>query len=447
MSEQRPHILYITQLIRKGHGYPFWYPEPDSSRSTEYTQEGVHPGDVGILNDIGGFDFLFNIFREAQDPINGGNVPPGFKPLQLSSAEPLRSRQACYNKIITSADVSYREISASVSADASGIVGAGASFEFSTTKETAAILCLPQSATKYDFLNKSLIKEYSYMHGASWYHYVNSSQYLGREAANGSLYVVTGCDKTTSWGIAAVTKPANTRSLSLRFTGTGVGGGEIRLGQGWSSGFTADTRVYPLQSIAYPYSPNLENQCVFSRGFTISLSHRLFKSDGKTVLNSISGSPKDKIPSFENKAPCPPMPKDISTFRHRSYPQNRAGRISRLPPPMVEDEDEMDSDSSWELEDETSISEFPAGNNEVLNFSAAINEYFLKNDPVIDIVVTHDEDWMDIIRLYQDNGGMNHNGIWYRIKEALDEKYSPCTEEFLPPTPNALRMGKVPDEV
>ncbi|KAK0429982.1 hypothetical protein EV421DRAFT_1722277 [Armillaria borealis] len=183
------------QLIRKGHGYLFWYPEPDCSRSTEYTQEGIHPGDIGILNDIGSFDFLFNIFREAHDPINGGNVSPGFKPVHLSSAKLLQSRQACYNKIITSVDVSYREISASVSADASGcgyasfslhaltctlrIVSTGASFEFSTTRETAAILCLPQSATKYDFLNKLLIKEYSYMHGASWYHYVNSPQYLG----------------------------------------------------------------------------------------------------------------------------------------------------------------------------------------------------------------------------------------------------------------------------
>ncbi|PBK64953.1 hypothetical protein ARMSODRAFT_892389, partial [Armillaria solidipes] len=190
MSEQRPHILYITQLIRKGHGYPFWYPEPDCSRSTEYTQEGVHPGDVGILNDIGSFDFLFNIFREAQDPINGGNVPPGFKPLQLSNAEPVSADASGYG---------YASFSLHALTCTLRIVSAGASFEFSTTRETAAILCLPQSATKYDFLNKSLIKEYSYMHGASWYHYVNSPQYLGREAANGSLYVVTGCDKTTSW--------------------------------------------------------------------------------------------------------------------------------------------------------------------------------------------------------------------------------------------------------
>ncbi|KAK0447284.1 hypothetical protein EV421DRAFT_1706799 [Armillaria borealis] len=365
MSEQRPHILYITQLLRKGHGYPFWYPEPDS-RSEEYAQQGVHPGDVGILNDIGGFDFLFNVFRELQDQFDINNVPPGFEPLRLPHPEPLRSRQACYNKIITSADVSYREISASVSADAVGIVGAGASFEFCTTRETAAILCLPQSATKYDFLNKSLIEKYARTHGASWYHYVNSPRFLGRQAPNGSLYVVTGCDKTTSWGAAAVMKPANTRSISLRFTGAGIGGGEIRVGHEWTSGFTVDTRVYPLESISYPYSSTMENQCIFARGFTISLSHRMFKAVGKTVLNSISGSLKDKMPSFENKAPCPPMAKDISTLGHWSRFQYRAGSIS-----MMEEEEELDSDSSWELEDETSISEFPARNSEV-NFFPAI---------------------------------------------------------------------------
>ncbi|KAK0429979.1 hypothetical protein EV421DRAFT_2025495 [Armillaria borealis] len=125
------------------------------------------------------------------------------------------------------------------------------------------------------------------------------------------------------------------------------------------------------------------------------------------------------------------MPKDMSTFRHRSYSQYRAGRISCLPPPMMEDEDEMDSDSSWELEDETSISEFPAENGEVLNFSAAINEYLLKKDPAVDIVVTHDEDWMDIIQVYQEDKGMNRNGSWCQIQEALDAKYSPDTQESL----------------
>ncbi len=118
--EQRPHVLYTTQLIRKGHGYPFWYPEPDSSRPAAYTERGVHPGDVGILNDIGGFDYLFNIFSDADDPVNNGNVPPDFQPLRPSNSEPLRVIPGCYGYNITSAEVNYTEISAGFSADTTG---------------------------------------------------------------------------------------------------------------------------------------------------------------------------------------------------------------------------------------------------------------------------------------------------------------------------------------
>ncbi len=118
--EQRPHVLYITHLIRKGHGYPFWYPEPDSSRSAAYTERGVHPGDVGILNDIGGFNCLFNIFCDADDPVNNGNVPPDFQPLRLPNSEPLLVMPGCYRDNISSVDVNYTEISAGMSADATG---------------------------------------------------------------------------------------------------------------------------------------------------------------------------------------------------------------------------------------------------------------------------------------------------------------------------------------
>ncbi|KAK0479473.1 hypothetical protein EDD18DRAFT_1086415 [Armillaria luteobubalina] len=187
-------------LIHKGHGYPFWYPEPDSSCMTAYTEWGVHPGDVGILNNISGFNYLFNIFHDADDPVNNGNVPLGFHPLQAQNSESLQIIPACYHYSITSANVNYTEISASVSTNA------GASFEFTTTKKSAAILCLPNSATKREILNKKAIREYATANGVAWYTYVN--QYLGREASNRTLYVVTGCDKTDSWGIAAIAKPS-----------------------------------------------------------------------------------------------------------------------------------------------------------------------------------------------------------------------------------------------
>lgn len=44
---------------------------------------GVSLGDVGVLDPEGSFEFLFNIFRNASDPINTAvGVPEGFTPFE-----------------------------------------------------------------------------------------------------------------------------------------------------------------------------------------------------------------------------------------------------------------------------------------------------------------------------------------------------------------------------
>ncbi len=267
----------------------------------------------------------------------------------------------------------------------------GASFEFSTTKESAAILCLPNSATKHEYLNKGAIKEYATANGAAWYNYVNGSQYLARDAPNGSLYVVTGCDITDSWGTAAVRKPSHSRSLCLSFTAAGVTGGEVRAGHTWSAGSSVDTRVYPLPSARYPYPVDRENQCIFARGFTISLSDGIFKSDGKTVLKNISGSLKDKIPSFDNRAPPQLSGEAASSARPLMSWMSHSTSLET---------DNKDDAAGWvsdmDIDSEASISEFPPRDNvvslittlvvfenkthywQLMNPSAAMNSYLLK---------------------------------------------------------------------
>ncbi len=249
---------------------------------------------------------------------------------------------------------------------------AEASFEFSTRKESAAILCLPNSATKHEIFNKAAIKAYATANGAAWYNYVNSPQYLGREVPNGSLYVVTGCDKTDSWGTAAVSKPSHSRSVCLSFVAAGMPGGDIRASHTWSAGFSADTRVYPLPSTSYPYPVDRKNQCIFARGFTISLSDGLFKSNGKTVLKDISGSLKDKIPSFDNRA-CPQLSGKSTSFGRFSYfGSHLRSWISRSRTQSAMDtnsEDDVGSSadgvSDVGLGCKASISEFPPRDSEV----------------------------------------------------------------------------------
>jgi hypothetical protein len=67
-------------LIGKGHGYPLWVPEPYDDLPSEYKEQGVRIGDVGVTTSDGAFDFLFNICMPADHPIHHHiKLPEWFK--------------------------------------------------------------------------------------------------------------------------------------------------------------------------------------------------------------------------------------------------------------------------------------------------------------------------------------------------------------------------------
>jgi hypothetical protein len=104
-----------------------------------------------------------------------------------------------------------------------------------------------------------------------WYQHANVR--FGRLAPNGSLYLVTGCDKTISWGVASFACSSQQRDISLKFTATKVAGVNITCGCTWETYIPANVRVGP-----YPDgggTQQLKNQCVFIRGFKISLRGRV----------------------------------------------------------------------------------------------------------------------------------------------------------------------------
>ena len=75
------HEIYASQLLIKKRGYPLWVPGPGRQLPIEYRREGITIGDVGIINPLGDFDFLFNVFQSANGPINRGLIPQNFSPL------------------------------------------------------------------------------------------------------------------------------------------------------------------------------------------------------------------------------------------------------------------------------------------------------------------------------------------------------------------------------
>lgn len=60
-----------------------WFPEPISSLDGE--RHEVLIGDVGHIDEDGGFRRIFNVTVDADHHLNSGGVPDGFEPLRFDS--------------------------------------------------------------------------------------------------------------------------------------------------------------------------------------------------------------------------------------------------------------------------------------------------------------------------------------------------------------------------
>ena len=58
-----------------------WLPDPNQVLPLDYRRTGVRIGDVGIINDSGGFSFLFNICLPRDHPVNLRDLPDDFAPI------------------------------------------------------------------------------------------------------------------------------------------------------------------------------------------------------------------------------------------------------------------------------------------------------------------------------------------------------------------------------
>ncbi|KAK0480170.1 hypothetical protein IW261DRAFT_1593374 [Armillaria novae-zelandiae] len=353
MSDPRAHVIYTKLLLRRGHGYPLWIPESDDNLPDVYRNKGVTVGDLGILTDDGGFDFLFNVCAEADDPVNQGHVPPLFQPLQISSSHTIRKIPFHRKKSsITSAHVSKTTVAVEGSAEMTSFVAGGGGFEFSTSKAEAAILMLPDG-------------------GSSLFH-------LAREAPNGSLYLVTGCDKARSWMTAAASRSSESHAISVKFAIGPVMEGRIALQTSWSTPYVdADTRIYP----DYPEPmPEQGNQCVFMRGFTITVRENSFiqKVLGPVQLKVIGGSSRDVAPSFSSRSP-------YSSYQGNTTGSSSSGVSSSMGPVdnLVTPDYLKNEDPNSLLEDDIELMDLPGQSIE---------------NPYTSVAVTHDEDWMEVTK-------------------------------------------------
>ncbi|KAE9402506.1 hypothetical protein BT96DRAFT_785704, partial [Gymnopus androsaceus JB14] len=187
-----------------GHGYPLWAPAPNEALPVEYQNTGVSIGDVGLVTEDGGFDFLFNVFLPLDDTINRFHgVPEGFVSLARNPNEfQVDSHRHRPGVPISRSGVESVTFNAGASAQVPCVptLTIGAEIELNFTRSSGAVLMLPDGAARVDYQNRASFLEYAAQNAKSWYDFVNGP--LGRETENGSLYLITGHDKTCPWEMA-----------------------------------------------------------------------------------------------------------------------------------------------------------------------------------------------------------------------------------------------------
>jgi hypothetical protein len=140
---------------------------------------------------------------------------------------------------------------------------------------------LPEGASRTDLRSTGKFREYAIKHGVSWYQYVNGT--LQEEVHNGSLYLITGMDSATSYGVASffdISEDTDTISasfLTVRDDASPLGRSYSWQTQGCIARRTGKSKV------------GTKNQCVFIRGFKIGLHESVFAGlfSGGVVLAQI----------------------------------------------------------------------------------------------------------------------------------------------------------------
>jgi hypothetical protein len=79
-----------------GYGYPIWRPEPNQFLSDTYQRLGTRIGDVGFVTSNGSFDYLFNVCRPKNHPINVNRTPEDFEYVELREEHDVCGNSGAY---------------------------------------------------------------------------------------------------------------------------------------------------------------------------------------------------------------------------------------------------------------------------------------------------------------------------------------------------------------
>jgi hypothetical protein len=162
---------------------------------------------------------------------------------------------------------------------------------------------MPRGARTENLRQSATFREYAAANVANWYRFVNGPR--GREAKNGDIRLVTGFDKTSSWGIATFANQIQHNTCRLKF---GPLEGDCASTYTWSENSgVADVRAGPdldeideLRIDSDPPDVQFENQCLFVRTLNVTLADDVW-ADIHSSSGSISVDPRNsQYPRVKN---------------------------------------------------------------------------------------------------------------------------------------------------
>ncbi|KAF4611415.1 hypothetical protein D9613_004601 [Agrocybe pediades] len=405
----RSSVIYHRNLITKRRGSPLWIPEPDSASPAPYQQKGVSFGDVGLLSPSGSFDFFFNICYPSDDPINSAGVPEGFQPFKKSSLRIRRVQEydAASYVASESIEISRKQYNDSPAAD----------LVFESSAAEGAILTMPRGARSEDVVGTYPLRGYVQEHIESWYKFIMSD--WGCNVQNGDILLVTGCDKTDSWGVATFVK--SSEAVRLTFQPIHSAGQSYK----WEYSGSFDARTGPCANLidadlgggVVSHQPLL-NQCVFVRTLTGTLRDDIWKTLKQSVCFRWGLDPDEEMLHEEESfmkgeghgTVCPTgnSRDDTNAMRGGGSGQQR----HHLPA--------LDPSVSVISNVSTAMMDHPS---KLLNYFLWTNSGDMY--PSARVVITEDKDWISVLR-DDDLSLPNSEELYRRITERPDD----CKKDY-----------------
>ncbi|KAG9308485.1 hypothetical protein JVU11DRAFT_11829 [Chiua virens] len=380
--------VYATNLTQK-YGYPLRNPQPDSELPDTYKTDGLQIGDIGHVDHYGKFNLFFNIkfppdhlskwkFPPSPSPESGGG--PGHPVAHESTSEQPRDTSSLPEPLPVALDLARFDgpklisaldpnqvIMTGVTQDGVGDSRASKDYVFTAESKEGAILILPDGAKLSEMEKK--YSEHIQDHITKY-----APDWCNR-AKRDSLYLVTAVYKTKSWTLGSFDHGASGKKIHVYPEDDSA-----PVAFRWVSAFHTDSQQAPKGN-------NHLNQAVFIKGFKITVR------DEKLLNLECLERPEGWFAHILNKL----------RLKARKFLSGSSTTIDHFP--------QLDfSEPTHPLD--------------------IVNRVLLDENPGADLAVTHDNDWINIVkdgRLRLDNL-MKEGPLWDCIaksyKRDLDIKHN-----------------------